>query len=227
MQVLVKIGAGQVQAECCASPTTVRHQAPTTKTDVIQPATAASNLLQQQQSDDTTRSASATLLWPALLLLLKLLKLYYDRDAFGATCKPSCKPRSDTLLGICGYCKHTCRVIFPVRYKMRSVVVVLPASMCAMIPMFRMRRTSSSADKSAASGPCPWPSLKSVESRLTLNALATALLTLYPRGDSSNEALRLCKNLLRPRESSSAIVWLLLSAQQQGQRDGHLANART
>lgn len=101
-------------------------------------------------------------------------------------------------------------MIFPVRYKIRSVVVVLPASMCAMIPIFRMRRTSSSADKGAASAaPCRWPSRKSAESPLALNARATAFLIVGPRGNSNDVTVRLWSTLLRPRESSSAIAWLL------------------
>lgn len=109
---------------------------------------------------------------------------------------------------------------------MRSVVVVLPASMCAMIPMFRMRRTSSSADKGAASAaPCPWPSRKSAESRLALNALASAFLIVGPRGNSSNGALRLWNTLLRPRESSSAIVGLLLVASRSRPSNATTTNA--
>lgn len=52
---------------------------------------------------------------------------------------------------------------------MRSVVVVLPASMCAMIPMFRMRCISSLAD----SGTEPRPPSGTAEAQARL-LLATA-----------------------------------------------------
>ena len=105
---------------------------------------------------------------------------------------------------------------------MRSVVVVLPASMCAMIPMFRMRRISSSADKGAASAaPCRSPARKEAESPVALNARATAFLRVGPRGNINKGALRLWRTLLRPRDSSNAIVWLLCCQRQPaaGQRD--------
>ncbi len=115
---------------------------------------------------------------------------------------------------------------------MRSVVVVLPASMCAMIPMFRMRRTSSSAVRATAAdemlppavSPC---SAEAGDRRLAVEplrddapavaaaaaaALTAALLAVAP-GDRNKGPARRRMTPARPRFSSSDMLYVLLAAE--------------
>lgn len=96
---------------------------------------------------------------------------------------------------------------------MRSVVVVLPASMCAIIPILRMRRTSSSTDKEAVSARPRMPaSRKSANALAAADAAAEAVRLVFnaraiafgfaPR---SNDLARWRTAQWRPTESSSAI----------------------
>lgn len=95
---------------------------------------------------------------------------------------------------------------------MRSVVVVLPASMCAMIPMFRMRRTSSSTDDcTAAAVPgAPSASLEAeaaeprlLDAPLAIAAAAAGVGLAFARGVSNDGPARRRSIPLRPRFSNS------------------------
>lgn len=96
---------------------------------------------------------------------------------------------------------------------MRSVVVVLPASMCAMIPMFRMRRTSSSTDDCTAAAVPGAPSAsleaEAAEARLLDAPLAIAAAaaagvgSAFARGVNNNGPARRRSIPLRPRFSNS------------------------
>ena len=106
---------------------------------------------------------------------------------------------------------------------MRSVVVVLPASMWAMMPMFRMRLTSSSADSGAAAAaddeqrhpipcldPAPPPPLAAEQPPRASAALAAlAALMAVARGASNSGPARRRSIPLRPRLSSSDMAYLL------------------